>query len=272
MKIRCDRQEFLKGIQYVQNIISSRATLPILSNILLKAEQNRLTLAGTDLEVGVVCHIPVTIEEEGGITLPAKKLILVATDGRRLALIEKGLDTPVMEELEVIVPTKAVQELNRILKAQGDVKLFRKENQILFDLGEVSLISRLVEGEFPNYQQVIPNEGKEKLLVDRQEFLQATRRASLLTTQESQSVKFDLLKDKVVVSKSSSELGEAREELDAQYRGKEFSIGFNPHYLIDGLKNIEEKEVQLELEGPEKPGVIRTKGRFLYIVLPMQLS
>ena len=109
-------------------------------------------------------------------------------------------------------------------------------------------------------------------MVDRQGLLQATRRASLLTTQESQSVKFDLLKDKLVVSKSSAEIGEAREELEAQYHGKEFSIGFNPHYLIEGLKNIDQKEIHLELEGPEKPGVIRTKDRYVYIVLPMQLS
>ena len=364
MKIVCDRQELLKGIQYVQNAISSRATLPILSNLLLKAEHTKLTLAGTDLEVGVICHIPVSIEEEGGITLPAKKFgdiikelsesevvlhakknnmvsiecgksffrlaglpkedfpkfppfgdkeivtlpqktvqamlqmtsfamsfdetryvlngvlfklegekaTLVATDGRRLALIEKTLGSPTKETFEMIVPAKAVQELNRLLKNQGDLKVYKKENQVQFDLGDVSLTSRLVEGEFPNYQQVIPKETEEKLLVDREGFLQATRRASLLTSQESQSIKFDLLKNKVVVSKTSSELGEAREELEAAYQGKEFSIGFNPQYLIDGLKNLEQKEVHLELEGPEKPGVIRTKDRFIYIILPMQLS
>ena len=85
-------------------------------------------------------------------------------------------------------------------------------------------------------------------------------------------MKFDLLRDKVVVSKASSELGEAREEVAAEYQGKEFSVGFNPQYLIDGLKNIGESEVNLELDGPEKPGVIRTKDQFIYIVLPMQLS
>ena len=364
MKIVCDRQELLKGIQYVQNTISSRATLPILSNILLKAEQARLTLAGTDLEVGIICQIPVSVEEEGGITLPAKKfgdivkelpetevslhakknnmvsiecgkaffriaglpkedfpkfppfgdkeiltmpqeilqsmlqrtsfamsfdetryvlngilfkvgegkVTLVATDGRRLALVEKTLEAPTKEAFEMIIPTKAVQELNRLLKNRGDLQVYKKDNQVRFDFGEVSLISRLVEGEFPNYQQVIPKETEEKISVDREEFLRATRRASLLTSQESQSVKFDLLKNKMVVSKTSSELGEAREELDAAYQGKEFSIGFNPHYLIDGLKNLEQKEIHLEVEGPEKPGVIRTKDRFVYIILPMQLS
>ena len=364
MKIRGDQQEFLHGIQYVQNVISQRATLPILSHILIKAEEQKVTLSGTDLEVGVTCPIPVSIEEEGGITLPARKfadiikelpvsevvihakknnmasiecgkvffriaglpkedfpkfpsfgeketlvlpqktfqtmiqmtsfamsfdetryvlngvflkadggrLTLVATDGRRLALIEKTLENPAREGMEMVVPTKAIQELNRILKGDGNLKIFKRENQVLFDLGEASLITRLVEGEYPNYQQVIPKETGDKVRIDRQELLQATRRASLLTSQESQSVKFDVLKDKVVVSKSSSEIGEAREELEAQYRGKEFSIGFNPHYLIDGLKNINDEEVHLELEGPEKPGVIRTKDRFIYIVLPMQLS
>jgi DNA polymerase-3 subunit beta len=102
--------------------------------------------------------------------------------------------------------------------------------------------------------------------------LQATRRAGLLTSQESQSIKLDLLKNKIIVSKISAEAGEAREEIDAEYKGKELTIGFNPNYIIEGLKNISEEEVAFELEGPEKPGVIRTKDRYIYIVLPMQIS
>ena len=200
-----------------------------------------------------------------------KSLTLVATDGRRLACIEKVLEKEWKSPYEMIVPTKTIQELNRILQ-EGEVGFIKKENQVLFDLGETFVISRLIDGEFPNYEQVIPKESPEKVLLNREQFLQAARRAGLLTSQESQSIKLDLLKDKIIVSKMSPEAGEAREEIEAEYKGRELTIGFNPNYIIEGLKNITEEDVAFELEGPEKPGVIRTKDRYIYIVLPMQIS
>lgn len=363
MKIRCDKETLLKGLQIVQNVISNRATLPVLSNILLETEKKRLYLAGTDLDVGIATHVEVDVEEEGSVTLPAKKLgdivkelpneecvlsvkknhvatiecgkcffrlpglpkddfpkfpsfgsdpklilpqqllktmlrmtsfamsydetryvlngtlfkiggktlTLVATDGRRLAYTEKATEKEWKTPYEMIIPTKTVQELSRILE-MGEVGIVKKENQVLFDLGETFVISRLIDGEFPNYEQVIPRESEEKVKLNREQFLQATRRAGLLTSQDSQSIKLDLLKDKMIVSKVSPETGEAREEIEAEYKGKELTVGFNPHYIIEGLKNISEEDVAFELEGPERPGVIRTKDRYIYIVLPMQLS
>ena len=141
----------------------------------------------------------------------------------------------------------------------------------MFDLGNVVIISRLIEGEFPDYRQVIPPASNAKMKIDRAQFLLATRRASLLSTPDYQAVKLELFKNKLVVSKSTPDVGESREEVAVEYQGKELAIGFNPNYLIDVLKNLTEESVEFELSDSEKPGVIRISG-YVYIVLPMRLS
>ena len=201
-----------------------------------------------------------------------RQISLVATDGRRLALIKTDISNPNSLDKKIIVPTKVVQELLRNLKTEGEVKIVFAGNQIMFEFDNTIMVSRLIEGEFPNYEQVIPKDAKERLKLDRERFLWAARRASVLATPDSQAIKIDLFKNKMVVSKNTPDLGEAREELDISYSGREFSIGFNPNYLIDVLKNLSSPEVDFELSDPEKPGVIRTKdGSYVYIVLPMQL-
>ncbi|MFH1406433.1 MAG: DNA polymerase III subunit beta [Candidatus Omnitrophota bacterium] len=200
------------------------------------------------------------------------KITVVATDGRRLALAEKQARDTGPVRKKAIVPAKAIQELMRALKDGGDAAITLGENHILFKVDDLTIISRLIEGEFPNYEQVIPPPQKDKLSIDREDLLQATKRVSLLTTAESQAVKFDLLKDKVVISKNSPELGEAMEELSAEYKGQELSVGFNPHYIIDALKNLQTDRVNIEFTDPDKRGIIRDSGDYLYLVLPMQLG
>ncbi len=201
-----------------------------------------------------------------------QNMTLVATDGRRLAMVKAGIVNPSAIDKNIIVPSKAVQELSHNLKDEGEVKIIFADNQIMFEFDNVTIISRLIEGEFPNYEQVVPKESKERLKLDREQFLWATRRASVLTTADSQSIKIDLFKNKMVVSKNTPDLGEAREELDIDYNGQEFSIGFNPGYLTDVLKNLNSPQVSFELTDSEKPGVIRSsEGNYVYIVLPMQL-
>lgn len=201
-----------------------------------------------------------------------RNITLVATDGRRLALIKTDIANPQAIDKKIIVPTKTIQELLRNLKTEGEVKLVFADNQVMFEFDNTVIISRLIEGEFPNYEQVIPKEVKERLKLDREKFLWATKRAGILATPDSQSIKIDLFKNKMVVSKNTPDLGEAREELDINYSGKEFSIGFNPNYLTDVLKSLDADEIDFELSDAEKPGVIRTKdGSYVYIVLPMQL-
>lgn len=197
---------------------------------------------------------------------------LVATDGRRLAMIEDKMQLPKTLERKFIIPTKAVNELDKSLGDEGDVKILFSENQVFFDMGKTRLVSRLIEGEFPNYEQVIPKEAKDKLTVPKSTFLSAVRRAALFTNQDSAAVKIDLGKDKMVISKSTPYLGEARVEVDAEYKGKDISMGFNPNYLADLLKNIDEEKVAFEVTDPEKPGVVRIGAEYIYVVLPMQIT
>ncbi|MDP2940455.1 MAG: DNA polymerase III subunit beta [Candidatus Omnitrophota bacterium] len=362
MKIKIEKSDLLNGIQIVQNVVSLRATLPILSNILIETQAGDLRLIATDLDIGISCLIPVNISEEGAITLPAKRfsdiikelpdapieievkknnqieiecekckfklpglpkdefpklpefkdkevikieqsilkemldltsfavsreetryilngilleikedlIRLVATDGRRLALRENKLPIPFKKEVRVIIPIKAVQEISRNLKQEGEVLMVMGTNQVMFDINKTLIVSRLIEGEFPNYNQVIPKPAEPKITINKESFLSAIRRANLLSTPDFQAIKFEVFKNKMVISKSTPDVGESREELAIEYAGKELIIGFNPHYLIDALKNLREEEVNLELTDADKPGVIRSEG-YLYLVLPMRI-
>ena len=363
MKIEVTKNGLLNGIQKVQNVISTRATLPILSNILMEAQQGQLKLTATDLDIGISCVVPVDVKEPGTITIPAKRfgdiikelpddsvsietkknnliiietkscqfkimglpyedfpklpefkeggvikleqatlkemlaltsfavsldetryilngilfkinptsLTFVATDGKRLAVIEKTVKHNTEKDLRMIVPLKTIQELNRNLQEEGELSMLLGNNQVLFDLGGAVIISRLIEGEFPDYQQVVPPASENKINVGREQFLLAVRRAALLSTPDYQAVKLEVFKNKLVVSKSTPDIGESREEVTMEYQGKELAIGFNPTYLIDVLKNLQEEKIEFELTDTEKPGVIRIDG-YVYIVLPMRLS
>ncbi|MBI4398149.1 MAG: DNA polymerase III subunit beta, partial [Candidatus Omnitrophica bacterium] len=134
------------------------------------------------------------------------------------------------------------------------------------------ILSRLIEGHFPNYEQVIPKSEKTTSTVDREQLLLAVKRASLLTSPEAQSVKIDLLKNKLLVSSRSPNMGEAHEELEAELSGEDQTIGFNPDYLMDVLKNLDVEKVQLSVLGPDKPGLVKGKKDALHVIMPMQLN
>ena len=197
------------------------------------------------------------------------RLRLVATDGHRLALIEREINSPHKGVHEVIAPFKVIAELRRLLGDGPVVKISIKENQIAFDLGETQLISRLIEGKFPNYESIIPSEVPGKLAVPKESLLVATKRISLWTTQESPFIRLEVRPDGLVISKQTPDVGEAHEEVKVSYSGPEFSVGFNPEYLIDVLKALPEGDVHFELPGPDRPGVIRTKDHYLYMVMPI---
>jgi DNA polymerase-3 subunit beta len=203
--------------------------------------------------------------------LKADKLTLVATDGKRLALYETKLKQRIDQEMRIIVPAKTIQELNRNLKEEGELSLILGNNQVLFDLDGVVIISRLLEGEFPDYHTVVPPESANKIQINREQFLWAVKRAALLSTPDYQAVKLEVFKNKLVVSKSTPDVGESREEMTIDYQGKDMTIGFNPNYLMDVLKNLPDDSIVFELVDSEKPGVLRTGG-YTYIVLPMRLS
>lgn len=364
MEFKISKGILQTGIQTVQNAVSQKSGLPILSNILFEASKDKLKLAATDLEIGIVLKLAnIEIQEDGAISISAKKisdivkelpnkeihisakknnqvvikcdkstfkiiglpkdefpklpeltnkntlnisqkllksmlnltsfavsrdesryiltgvlfivrdtgLSLVATDGRRLAVINKDIPKPGGFLKKVIVPVKAVAELLRILKDGGNVEILFGENQITFEFDETLLIARLIEGDFPNYEQVIPNSTQEKLKINKENFYAAIKRASLFTTSDSQSIKLDILKNRIVVSKVSQDGGESRDELDCNYNGEDLTIGFNPTYLIDVLKNISEEDITFEFAGVDKRGVVRAEGNdYVYIVLPVR--
>jgi len=366
MDLKITKDALVDGIQIVQNAVSQKSSLPILSNVLLKASGNKLELIATDLDIGICSTIPVSVEQEGAITVPARKffdiiralpdgseitlsmkknnfmtiksgkahfkiiglpreefpqlpvfkednsiaikqvllkemlnltdfavskddtryvlngtlfiikggkLSIIATDGRRLAAIEKKLSQKAPIEKEVIIPTKAIQEVKRMLGEEGEVTIKFGDNQILFSFPTYFIVSRLIEGEYPNYKNVIPKKSSKEVRVLREDFLSAARRASIFTDQDSMAIKLSITKKKMMISKNTPYLGEAKEEIDIDYvGGEDLEIGFNPRYLIDVLKNLAVEEIVLEVNDSSKPGVVRQGEEYTYVVLPMQLT
>ncbi len=364
MKFRIAKEAFLDGLQQVQHVVSSRTTLPILSNVLIEAGDEGLRLTTTDLDVGVSGTAKAEVSKPGATTLPVKRLVniirelpsaeievsvdsknvasiksgpsffkiiglpsgefpplanfddakeykipqavfrnglkktsyaistdetryvlngiftsfkegkltLVATDGRRLAMVDHELEFPSSHEVDFIVPTKAVHELQRLLNTEGEMMLKLSDNQVCFEIGASIIVSKLIEGNYPNYRQVIPGESKERLTLSREQLLETTRRVSLLSSEKSNSVKLTFGQNQVDVMANSPDIGEANETLEVKYEGKEFSIAFNPEFLMAPLKSLEEDEVHLDLIDEMSPGVLRTEDAFLYVLMPMRVT
>jgi DNA polymerase-3 subunit beta len=364
MKLSVSKEKLLEGLQTVQNVVSTRTTLPILSNVLLEAADGQLRMTTTDLDVGMRGSVEATIEKPGAATLPARrlftivrelpsaeilievdsksvasircgpsffkihglpqeefpplpkfdgaktftlrqkdlkdglrktayaistdetryvlngillsfkdnKLTLVATDGRRLALVDIELEFPRSHEVDIILPTKAVTELGRLVSDEGDIKMSVSENQVAFEVDGTLLVSKLIEGNYPNYRQVIPPEAKERITLERESFLNTVHRVSLLSSEKSNSVKLVFGKNNIDIMANTPEVGEARESLPVNYKGREFSIAFNPEFLMAPLRNLTNEEVFLDLIDEMSPGVIKVQSPFLYVLMPMRIS
>ena len=364
MKLKVTKSALLEGLQTVQNVVGIRSTLPILSNVLLNAEKNKLCLTTTNLDISVRCGIDADVSKQGSSTLPARrlssiirelpdssidldvdekdvatlkcnssfykiiglsdeefppapevkgkycyhldqgvfkemlkksayaasddetryvltgaflsfkenKLTMVATDGRRLALAEHEVEIPKEGEAQIIVPTKAVTELLHTLEDGGDMKIYVKENQVLFQFGEVLITSKLIDGTYPNYKQVIPTQCEERVTVERESLLISLKRVSLLTTEKSSATKLTFSKNRLVISTSTPDVGEARETLPIKYEGKEISVAFNAEYMMDPLRNLSNDEIFIELTDDLSPGVIKCDIPFLYVLMPMRVT
>jgi DNA polymerase-3 subunit beta len=205
-------------------------------------------------------------------SLKENKLTMVATDGRRLALVDLEVEFPRSQEGDMIVPAKCVGELQRLLGDEGELKMLVGENQIAFDVNGRLLVSKLIEGNYPNYRQVIPAETKERVTIEREQLLTAVRRVALLSSEKSNSVKLNFTKNNLEITANTPEIGEAHESLPVQYKGKEFSIAFNPIFLQDPLRNLPDDEVHLDLIDEMSPGVIKIGTPFLYVLMPMRIS
>ncbi len=369
MNLTIAKEQILNGLQAVQNVVSARTTLPILSNVLMSVAGEKIEFTATDLDVTVACSVEAKVKKGGAVTVPVKKLFgivrelngneidievdeknicsircgasfykihglaadefpplpkfkdekkvtlpqetvkamlcktsfaistdesryvlngiyislkdhkmtVVATDGRRLALVDEEVDIAEKSEGEFIIPAKAVFELTRLLQDNGEIAVKFGENQASFALKDekgfsVLVVTKLIEGNYPNYRQVIPSEVKERVPLAREEFLHALRRAEIMTSEKANSVKLAFGKNNLAITANSPEVGEARESLAVNYKGKDVAIAFNPKYLIDPLNALTEDEVFFELTDELSPGVLKINGPFLYVVMPMRLS
>lgn len=364
MKLKISKDVILEGLQKIQSIVSARTTLPILQNILLKAEKDKLWLSATDLEVNVRAAVPAEVLKAGATTLPARrifsifrelaageieietddkdvatircgasvfkifgiseeefpplpkfeggrtytleqgvfremlrntsyaastdesryilngvllsfkggKLAVVATDGRRMALFEQELEFPKSAEADLVLPFKTVDELLKTLKDEGPLKIQATENQAAFEFDEVLIVSKLVEGTYPNFRQVIPAQCEERVPVEREALLTAVRRVALIASEKSNSVKLIFGKNRLEISVVTPEVGEARETLAVNYSGKQLSVAFNPEFLMDPLRNLAKDEIYLELTDDLSPGVVKADIPFLYVLMPMRTS
>lgn len=200
------------------------------------------------------------------------KMTLVATDGRRLAMVENDLEFPASNETDIIIPSKAVQELQRLLGTEGDVVIRLTDSQIAFEINGSLLVSKLIEGNYPNYRQVIPSSTTERIKVGREAFLESLRRVSLLASDKSNSIKLSFTSGSIDLWANSKDIGESQESVAVTYGGKEFSIAFNPEFLMAPLKNLEVDTIYLDLIDEMSPGVIRIDGTFLYVIMPMRVT
>jgi DNA polymerase-3 subunit beta len=203
------------------------------------------------------------------------KVRMVATDGHRLAFIERELEGDFKLRSGVIIPRKGLFELKRILDEAPDAEcqLGFAENSALFRKPGLTMVMRLIDGQFPEYQRVIPQEGERVLTINRARFLEALKRISLLSADKSNAVKIALSENLLRVTSNNPDLGEAQDEIEVPYRGAEITIGFNARYLMDVLMVLDSEEVAFELGDEHSPGVLRLPGDRAYtaVVMPMRV-
>ncbi len=202
-------------------------------------------------------------------------LALTATDGRRLSHAEGKCQAATDKSMRAIVPIKALQVFMRIVEgeeADTAIGVTENGNQIVLRSSRATVSSALVEGQFPNYRDVIPTDSDKKADLKRDEFLGAVRLAALLTSDESRSVKLSFRGDELVLTGRAPTEGEAVVRTPASFQGEPVDIGFNPVFLIDALRAVESDRVTLELKSPNRPGILRVGSDMLYVVMPLSLS
>jgi DNA polymerase III subunit beta len=204
-----------------------------------------------------------------------RELRMVATDSYRLSVKETTLDASLSAGFEVNVPARALQELGRLVTHAEDeqLRVSVRQNQVLFTLGRVVLSSRLIDGQFPNYQQLLPESFEHELRLAGGEFTDVVRRISLLA-QKNAPLRLAFAQGELTVSAQTPDVGEAQESMPVAFQGEPLEIGFNPEFLRAGLEAVEEGEVVLKLISPLRPGLIESgdESRFRYLIMPIRLN
>jgi DNA polymerase-3 subunit beta len=369
MELVARKADLVRELQFFQQIVERKNTIPILANVLLEGSGNECTLLATDLEVALRSRCEAAVNKPGSVTLAAKKLYeivralpdgdvnietdkggttvkvsggqfsskmptlpredfpslpeagggvkatingksllqmvtktqfaitgedtrfylngaqfvlkpddmtLVATDGHRLALVTIKHDGKKGDDIKAILPRKTLSELSRLL-ADGatDVNYERGENHLFFEIGPRLLISRMIDGQFPAYDRVIPKGNDKSVEFERDRLTQAVRRVAILSNERSRAVKMILEKGKVEVTSSSPEFGEAHEPIPVEYNGPSITICFNAQYVLDFLNVVETEVVALELKDEVSQAVMKPVAadgyEYTYVIMPMRV-
>jgi len=376
MKLSVSKDEMQEKLANIQNIVEKKNTMPILSHFLLSAGKKGSYIIATDIETALKEPLNVTIEKEGKLCIPARKLFeivremegelsfeavneqwlrvksgasdfklaclphtdfpawpsglggdtveeitvdapvllemiektlysagesdtrytlngllfhvkpenktftVVGTDGHRLALIIRPIETELKEEKRLIVPRKAVSELRRFLspkteenKENGKVQISIGEKHVLFGVERIQFLTRLIDGAYPNYENVLPQSNEKKMSIGRDAFVRVLRRVSVMSREKASAVRFDLEEDKLTVLSSSSELGEAKEEMAVDYKSDALTLGFNARYVLDVLGAMTSETVTFELQDPLSPVLVKEGGNEEYkcVIMPMRI-
>ncbi|MBV9867175.1 MAG: DNA polymerase III subunit beta [Abitibacteriaceae bacterium] len=365
MRITCERSYLAMALGVAGRAVSNRNTLPILSNVLLETEDDRLKLTATDLDTAIRCVIPAAVAENGAVAVPAgilndvvsklpdapvtlemqdgkvtvrcgksdymilslpaedfpvvpevtegtditlpqatlkgmlrmttfaaskeetrsllmgvlfearnNALTLVATDTHRLAWKRTQLGEEVGQPVTAIVPAKPLAELERVLKDTVDdtVHVRFGASQVQFETSDVTLVSRVLDGQFPNYEKVIPKGAERKITFERGDFLDAVRRVYIVARQNSEKAIVKTKGDLMEMTAESQEIGRAYEEVPIALDGGDITIAFNARYLMEVLNMLDTEQVSLELTGALNPGILKSQDAdFLYVVMPMQV-
>lgn len=365
MKILCSKDTLLSAVNVVQRAVSNKNTQPILQGILMKADQQFLQFAATDLEMGIRCEAPAEVIKEGVAVVPAKifteivrklpdttitleerdkaitifyydseitlngydpeefpllpdlpdplsftlptvafknmirqtifacaaeenrpvfsgtllqiegsQIRLVATDTHRLAYCLADMPNLDESSFNGIIPAKTLGEIYRLLRDEDEVLDIRfSDNQVVFQFGSIYLVSRLIEGVFPNYKQVIPQTCETKINLSVRNFLETVERASLLSRDKTgvNIVRIRVENDELKIDQTS-EFGKISEQIGVEMEGKDVAIAFNAKFLIEALRVINSERITFELSGPFSPGVFRPLDdpNYIYLVLPVR--
>ena len=368
MKFTIARDRLLKALQLATGVVERRQTLPVLANLLVKANETGVALIGTDLEVEMVAHTDVAVEQPGEVTIPARKLAdiwralpdgsdvsvsveadratvrsgrsrfalatlpaadfpkieggaadvvvsvaqadlrallyevgfamaqqdvryflngmlfevaedylrTVATDGHRLAMCTKQctLESPITERRQAIVPRKAVLELSRLLDEEDDtIRIQLGSNHLRVTKGAYTLTTKLVDGQFPDYDKVVPKDASRTLLGDRDTLRQGFQRASILSNEKYRGVRLTITAEQLTIQANNPEQEEAEETVPVEFNGSDLEIGFNVSYLLDVLGVMDSEQVKLSLSDANSSALLEAGNSddALYVVMPMRL-
>jgi DNA polymerase III subunit beta len=200
------------------------------------------------------------------------KLVMAATDSYRMSVKETELESAAAEELEAIVPARALTELSRVAQDAAELKIGVQENHVVFGAGDIWLTTRRIDGQFPNYKQLLPETFEHEVALPREEFLEVVRRAAVMA-QRNSPLRLRFAEGEVTVSAQTQDVGEAKESLPVPFTGEPLEIGFNPEFLRDGLESVETDEIALRLISPLRPGLLRSDEEdFSYLIMPIRLA